>query len=480
MTKRFNSRRSKRVKAIRSRKHKARDYSAYGAGQSPFNGGLVNPISGAGTDLDKNAFSFFSPTRVFSKNTYETMYVESWAAGKFVDIPIDDMFIRWREFTDMEEKTKKLVQKAEKEFLLRDKLSRSMKAARLYGTGLMIFITKEAKPERPLNISRMLPGDLLNILTVDRFDANVIGKNNNVFSKNYGKPEFYTINLRSAGSITVHHSRVIRFDGIKSTSDNSWDSYDDDWGVAPIIPVLTEIFQESNTSKGVSHLVNEASIPVQKVEGLEDILAGTGDEMNLAERMAELTMLRSIYRTVFMDAEDSFERHDVTFSGLPDVLDRNAIRLAAAANIPVTRFWGKSAVGLNATGEGDERNYALQVNSDQENKLRDPFDFTDRILIRHLGLTEPIEYRFPSILDMSDGDKADVLTKKSQAISSLVQSGTITEDEARKALDGDDIIGDLEDLEVYLSVDPSVLSSSVAHENQTQDSKKWRWPWQRK
>lgn len=435
------SKKSKKRQARDKRRHKKRDN--YGQTTQ----GFMNPVSGAGTSLDKNSSSFFNPTVLYSKNFHETIYVESWAAKKFVDIPVDDMFVKWRQFSDMSESSKELVEAAENVYDIRGKLSNSLKGGTLYGTGLFIILTKEAMPEKPLIVERLQPGDLANILTVDRFDATALATNKNPFSLNYGLPEFYRINLRMGGTFNVHHSRVIRFDGMKPTSDNSWQSYDEQWGVASLIPVITEIFQDSNVSKGVAHLVNEASIPVQKIDGFEDAISGTGGEQSLADRMAETTLLRSIYRTVFMDSEDDFSRHDVTFAGLPDVLDRNATRLAAAANIPATRFWNTSAVGMNATGEGDARNYALQVNSDQVNKLTAPLHKIDRVLERHLGLTEPITYEFVSILDASESEKTDIFLKKSQAIVPLVNSAIIDEDEARRILDGDQVVGDLEDID---------------------------------
>jgi hypothetical protein len=429
-------------------KHKKKDSSVSTNYFNNFGfGGFINPMSGAGTSLDKNSNSFFAPTRLVSRNFNETIYVESWAAAKFVDIPVDDMFVKWREFCDMDTENVKLVEDVENRFKIRSRLSRAMKSGRLYGTGLFIILTKETKPENPLNLSTMQPGDLANILTVDRFDATIVSKENNPYSINYGKPTSYSINLKNAGNIVVHHSRVIRFDGTVSTSDNGWISYDPDWGVASIIPVLTEIFQDSNVSKGIAHLVSESSIKNMKIDGFEEALEGTGGELSLQDRMAATTALLSIYRTNFMDKEDDFSRTEVNFSGLHEIIDRMAVRLSAAADIPETRFWSKSIVGMQSTGEGEQRNYALKVASDQENQLPEPLDKIDQVIEKHLGLPEKICYKFVSILDISEKDKIENALKKSQIVVPLVNSGLIDEDEARGIMDGDEILGDFDDLE---------------------------------
>ncbi|MCK4814686.1 hypothetical protein KA005_02860, partial [bacterium] len=83
-------------------------------------GGFQNLLTGAGTSLDKTEYSFYLPTRITSKNQLETLYIQSWAAKKFIDIPVDDMFIRWREFTDMENENVELIQQAELDFNITD------------------------------------------------------------------------------------------------------------------------------------------------------------------------------------------------------------------------------------------------------------------------------------------------------------------------------------------------------------------------
>lgn len=444
MKRRFNNPLKKNPATPRRRK---RDTSQSGYYNGFGSGGLVNPISGAGTSLDKNSSSFYMATRLVSRNFIETVYVESWAAAKFVDIPVDDMFVKWREFCDMETENVKLVEDVEKKFKIKSRLSKAMKNGRSHGTGLFIILTKDTKPENPLNINRMLPGDLSNILSIDRFDATIVAKENNPYSLNYGKPIAYSINLKNAGNLVVHHSRVIRFDGKESNSDNGWISYDPDWGVASIVPVLTEIFQDSNVSKGVAHLVSEASQKILKIDGFEEALEGDGGEsMTLQERMAQTTLLQSLYRTMFIDKEDDFARVAVNFAGLHEIIDRMAVRLSAAADIPETRFWSKSIVGMQSTGEGEQRNYALKIASDQENQLPEPLDIIDQVIAKHIGLKEKICYKFVSIMDISEKDKIENALKKSQTVVPLISAGIIDEDEAREILDGDEILGDFDDL----------------------------------
>ena len=40
---------------------------------------------------------------IFHANCLETVYIESWAARKFVNIPVSDSAVRWRSFDNEEE-----------------------------------------------------------------------------------------------------------------------------------------------------------------------------------------------------------------------------------------------------------------------------------------------------------------------------------------------------------------------------------------
>lgn len=415
-------------------------------------GGLVNYGTGLGTRFDKNEGMFYEPARVTTRTELEVLYAQSWACKAFIDYPVDDMFIRWREFEDTEEDVVDALEDQERKFHVTERLARSMKAGKLYGTGLLVAMTAEEDLRKPLDIRKMRPGDLKNLLAIDRFDAWVIGRESNPWSQRYGSASAYGINLKNGGSLQVHASRVIRFDGQYSLSMTGWQNYEQDWGVSEVLPLLTSMLTEESTAKSTGHMVQQSLIDVFKIQGYEDALSGVNaadGELTLSQRAEAITLAKSIYRSIFMDSEDSFERHEYTFTGLAEVMDRQAKRLAAGAKIPATRFYGQSPLGLNATGEGDMVNYALQVNADQNKKLKHPLFFLDQLLLANAGmLGAEVHYRFPSLIDSSDEDQANVLGLKMKAASDGVAAGILTENEARNILDGDPLIGPLEDIEM--------------------------------
>ncbi len=418
-------------------------------GGSLTGGGFFNPLTGAGGPTDKSDGGFFSPTRIHNRALLETLYVQSWAARKFIDIPVDDMLIRWRTFSGEDEDSIEAMEEAESRHWLRSRLARAMKAGRLHGSAFIVIATRDAPLIESLDVDRVRAGDISNLIVFDRYDTSVAQHDHDPFSPSYGQPLTYRFTARGGVVLEVDSSRVVRFDGIEPLSLTGWQTYDQGWGVSEVVPVMLSILQDAAIAGGVAHLASEASVPVIKMQEFKAALAGenTDSGVSVADLGEAINLNRSIYRTMFMDTEDDYERVSVNFGGLADLMDRFARRLAAAADIPATRFWGQSPVGMNATGESDMRNYALHVAAMQESKLRGPLTVLDAVLARDAGLSEPMVYEFASLLDLSDAEKAQTAKTLAEAVNTAIQAGLVDENEGRAALSGDAVFGELEALE---------------------------------
>ena len=414
-------------------------------------GGIVNHKTGMGLAGDKSESSFFVPTIYTWRTPLEIIHNQSWAAKKFIQIPVDDMFIRWREF-DMEggvtEASVEAMRECEMRHRVRKKLSNAMKAGRLYGSALLVMVTREAPLHEPLVPERVRQGDLLNLFVIDRYSASVKLKDTNLFSATYGEPLVYTITPFFRGqSVDVHASRCIRFDGIEPLTTEGYSVYQKDWGVSEIVPVVLSIIQDAQIAQGAAHLTQEASVPILKVAGLREALAGQAvgsDEMTAEEIGAKLNELRSIYRMLMMDSTEEFTREPAHFAGLPQLMDQAARRLAASAGIPATRFWGQSPLGMNATGESDHTNYLLMVEALREEKTPDAFERLDEVLAGDAGLSEALAFSWPSLLDTSEQDQVQTDYQRTQAVDLALRAGVIDEPEGREMLSGTEVFGDLE------------------------------------
>jgi phage-related protein (TIGR01555 family) len=412
------------------------------AGQT---GGLRNYKSGMGSSADKGRGSFFTPTFFSSRAQLEIINTESWACKRFVNLPIDQMFLRPRTLDGISEDNATSYLKYLQKYKINDQLSRAMKCGRLFGSGYMIFITKEAPLNTPLYIDSLRRGDLLNILSFDRFSVNVSERCIDIASQNYQKPEYYHVTPMHGKSFKVHASRVLRFDGIQSLGDDGWTTYNLDYGVSEIVPILQSIYQDAQCANGVSQLIEEASIPVLKMQEYKETLGKSSsiDSPSLDEIQNSINEFKSTYRMMFLDSTDDFSRQEVNFSSIPQVLDCFAGRLAAAAGIQQTIFLTKSPAGMNATGESDLAINAASVAAQQEKDLRPALEIIDEIMTRTGGYTpNSFTFDFPSLIDISDEVQAQTSLTRAQAV--MTAGDIMTADEQRAALSGDSLFGNLE------------------------------------
>ena len=406
-------------------------------------GGVCNPASGMGGPSDKSRQSFFLPTLINDRAVLETIKVESWAARRFIDFPVDQMFLKPRVFKGWNDAQIKQYTTFLAHFKLNQKLAAAMKTGRLYGSGFLVVISREAPLWEPLIVNEIREGDVVNLLVFDRFSTNVGQRAESILSLNYGQAEMYAISLPYGSSLKIHESRVLRLDGIAPLTSVGWQVYNRDYGVSELIPVIQSIFQDAQSANGVSQLIEEASIGVLKSEGYQESLANAPDTNSAGDIACTINQLKSIYRMIVMSADSDFSRTAVDFTGLPNVLDRFKSRLAAAAGIPETIFLSRSPAGMNATGESDLAINAANVLAKQNLELKAAYDFLDPIFTRAAGLPLAPSYVFPSLVTLSETDTATAFFTKMQGVVLGTQNDVLAPDEGRAIMSDDEMVGQL-------------------------------------
>ena len=415
-------------------------------------GGYINQATGAGYGRDKSQQGLFWPS-YFTPQMLEILYIESGAVRKFIDIPVDDLFIRWRSFGgDDPDAAAAMLQGEQDKDLVRG-LSDAMKAARLYGTALLIPITQEATLDMPLDITRIRPGDLSHFWVCHRHEIQTSIMQRNPMEPGYGKPIYYRIHTRFGHLLNVHHSRALRFDGIAPLSSTGFYGYEQEWGLPALHGVLNSIMQSAGATSDITQMLTEANLKVMQISHLERAVgtqyANDPDDLPLQKRHEMNLAHMTAYNMMYIDKEDSFVRIPNHFAGLPEIIDRYERQIARDADIPATRFSGQSPIGMNATGESDMVNYAMSVAEQQKRDLTAPLATLDAIMARHLGLAEPPPYQFLSLMDMSAKAQADTALVKASAIEKIAGAAMLNENEVRQMLDGDPVFGNLAPLDSY-------------------------------
>ena len=440
---------------------RATDAGAPYSGREPRGPRMVNARSGQGTHVDKSLGADFVDLRL-ERAYAETLYRMSWAARKMVRIVVDDMFVRGRRWTGQDEGAIKAMEKAERELKAMPRLADAMIAGRLFGSAVLLVYPTDGDVSEPIKPEDVKEGGIANLIAVDRYSLSIQTYHTFPEFPQYGEPYQYRWGARyyglpdptqptargtSAGSEVINAARTLRFDGLKSPTTEGWSSgpWGREWGVSVLTDAVEDILQDASNNAAVGHLMQVASVWVTKLDGFKESIRGrpAPGEPTAEEIAEQANLLQSIYRMMFMDKEDDVERISVAFAGIADLLNQQASRLATIAEVPMTRFLGKSATGLNATGEGDARDWRITVAAMQQ-RILDPIllDF-DMFIAKHAGLAQPPEYEWIPLGDMTDEESANVAKAQGEALSIAYKDGVIDEDEYRERLSQNEFWGEL-------------------------------------
>ena len=428
-------------------------------------GGYKNSRTGAGTSSDISTRGYFQPTYWWERSLGETVYAESWAAHKMIDTPVDDM--KWRVYPRADDDYVGAMEEAEEDLMVEERLRMAAKAARLHGSAMVIPISVENTMDQPFSPELIREGDLRNILVVDRYYCTPLEYEANPANPGFALPSKYRLNFASLAAsvetsddasavemlrdltpgMEIHASRVLRFEGIQALTLPGWQVYERDWSRSELIPAFTAILQQSSVTQSMANLSEQASVRVMKLARYRSMIqANAPRDMDRADPYQTITSSLSAisnYGTLLMDKDDDFERVQVQFGGVAEMMDRFAMIVAAAADIPETRFWGKSPSGMNATGESDLSMYRARVNSLQGRLWTRPMRALDQWLLPSVGLREAEKFRWRSQDEMTETEKVDLALKKAQIAQILAGANVMAEPELRAMLSGDDVIGEL-------------------------------------
>ena len=311
----------------------------------------------------------------------EAAYDTSTWFGKIVDIRADDATREWRSWKADQEQIED-IEALEKRLGVQAKINQALKWADLYGGAVII-------PDLPGNSASPLRPDAVNgwnmryLTVLHRWQISPEGQIRNPLDPNYGKPERWKVPVANGVQLTLHPSRVILING------RSHGSSTEIWGKSLWEHMADSVMASDGAAAAISALLKEAKIDVIGVDELMDGLATDAYEAKLLKRWQLVAQLKSIANVTLIDKADEWNTKTVNWSGLPDVVRQLLTIMAGAADIPVTRLIGTSAQGLNATGEGDLRNYYDAIKAKQDLHMGPQLAPLDDILVRSALGEEP-------------------------------------------------------------------------------------------
>lgn len=365
---------------------------------------LVNVVSGLGTAKAKRSHNRFSYPLFGDFGALDAAYSTNWLARQIVDAPAEDMTREWRTIKcDGADE----IRAEEDRLQLPVLCSEGVSWARLYGGSGILMLTGQ-ELNKPLDVNKIKKGDLQRLIVFDRFDMQAMTLNTyNILAANYLQPEFYTI---AGGGQLIHWSHFARFMGAKLPRRQQLQT--NGWGDSELRKCLDDIMDIVASKDGIAELMQEANIDVITREGLSDEIATDQGEA-ITRRYAAFSQMKSIIQMALLDGNEKFERKTLDMGGVAPVLETFMTWISGAADIPVTRLFGTSAKGLNATGEGDMTNYHNSLSSKRMCQLDPGLRMIDEVMVRSALGHFPDDYNYvwnplqqPNLVEISQANKA--------------------------------------------------------------------------
>lgn len=334
--------------------------------------GWENTLTGLGTSRDKMMYGSFSPAPRISDYELSALYHHHHLSKRIVNIRPKEAFregfkVEVKDDTDLAKEINQSITKLGLAHLFRD----GQIWGRLYGGCLLIAGIDDGKEmSEPLEDDAEIRTIQYLLLLDKRYIYPATWYEDPSHPK-YQQVETYGV-MTPTGTMlesSVHESRCIRFGGAitderERRANNSWDF--------SILQAIYDALRDGEQNwKAASTMMTDASQGVFKIKGLLASLLTPKGQETMATRMQIVDMARGVARSILLDADsnESYEKIPTQFAGVSDILDRSMMWTAAAAEIPVTLLFGRSAAGMNATGDADYRWFYDSIKGEQTQEV---------------------------------------------------------------------------------------------------------------
>jgi phage-related protein (TIGR01555 family) len=355
--------------------------------------GWTNALSGLGIlGRDRTASTIFEPDAWLDDMTIAAMYHHDDTSAKIVDLKPAEAFRQGVTLIG-DPKSTEVVRARMDRIELLPRLEEGFAWGRAYGGALLVLGANDGHPmSAPLDWNRVRSFDFVRVY--DKRDVQI----------DYWRDVYRVTDLDRGAFYDVHESRCFRFPGARTGDRERRERAG--WDASVLQRCHDKIRDFNEAYHAASVLVGESSVGVFKMHGLIAAIAGENAK-DIATRASLVDLTKSVARSIFLDADEGedYRREAVQFSGLSDVLDRMANRLASASGIPVTFLMGQAPAGLNATGDADVRIFYDTVRAFQTTEVKPKIEQIVHVLARLEGVNAPT-VDFPSLWQESPTEEA--------------------------------------------------------------------------
>lgn len=289
----------------------------------------------------------------------------------------------------------------------------AIRLQRLYGGAVIVVLIDDGveDPAEPVNFDRIR--GIRGLCPLSRHEITPL----DVSVMDHSKPEAYRITTNqkldpnqqtNTTNVTVHHTRVIRFDGLYLP----WRlrQQQNGWGQAPL-QVVWEAWKTYETAiRGLESSITDASVFYHKIPGLMNMVKA-GNTQQIMKRMEINNLARSVYGGMILDTGEEIGFSERALGNMATATAPFAEYLQATTGWPASILMGTSPGGLGKEGRFEERVWASLVEDWQTVYCQEAVSDIFRLFMlakeSPMGGKEPDswEIHFPSVFTETDTEK---------------------------------------------------------------------------
>lgn len=371
-----------------------------------------------------------------------SLYRDNWVVQNVVVLMVDDMLREWYKLGgSLSPDYLDELARVERVANVREKLSEGLRWGRLYGgaAGLILIRGQEGMLDQPLDLETIMPGSFAGLYILDRWCGITpdMGLVTDMSDPDFNLPDYYMVNNAEGRIVArVHHSRIIRFTGRDLPYlERIAELY---WGESEVEALYKDVVAHDNVSANIAALTFRANIDTMEVQSLEQLfsLGAAEQQRRFWNVMQAQSVMRSNFGYQLVNKGDKITNTQYTFTGLQEVYESMCLNLCGASHYPMTKLFGRSPAGMNATGENDLKNYYDYVDTLRESKLRPVLEKLLPVMAMSTwgAVPDSMEISFPPLWTPTAKEVAEIAKAKAETIVSVFQAGLLGADTAQKEL----------------------------------------------
>lgn len=391
-------------------------------------------VAGLGDPARDKLASAYYGCRFLTDEQLLNAYRSGWLAKKIVTIPAQDATRKGRDWQATSEQIE-LIEAEEKRLGFWQKLYEVQVKARLWGGAAILIGTGDSDPTKPLEAESIGKGGIKYLTVLSRREIIAGQIDQDALSEAYGRPRDYQV-TGTVQMATIHPSRLAVFVGSPHADPLLVSGPNHGWGDSVLESVYEAMRNADATAANIASLVFEANVDVFRIPEFMNSISDPEYEQRLLNRFTLAATAKGINKALVLDKDEEYDRKQVTFASLPEVMQSFLQMVSGAADIPVTRLLGQSPAGMSATGTSDMKNYHDRIQSMQSMEITPAIWRLDECLIRSaLGARPPeIFYSWSPLEQMSEKELAEIGKMNADTANVLLTAGIFTPEELRKVV----------------------------------------------